>query len=231
MQRKFLYTLLLSLLTWTSQAQQTMYVCLHGTPLSSSSEGAERIAESFDTRHVDAVMFHTDSILVDTWPGYPVQEVDSILFVPPTDTEVRERGWWGNADSGTLRYRLRLVNAEQGFDHEACFKVSLHDGICTAANCTFYTATEAEAEALQETINIGSGNDPYIYVKQTRTGTRLYEEWVMNTTLLIPLYCQLTVVGSTVVADLNALLQQRPLAEVKAIIEAWAHQVPDKITY
>lgn len=218
MQRKFLYTLILSWVALSAGAQKGIYICMPSA------------CEVFDIRHVSKVTFTDVSVNVGTWPSYNVQDVDSIMFRKPSAMDAVERGWWGGQEDEPLHYRMRLVSTEMGFDHEVSFDVTISDGVCVAASCTIFADSEADALQLLAVIRKEpSENAPYIYVKQTKTGTRLYEEWRMNNTQIIPYDSPLQVCGNQLVADLTGNLGQRTLDEVTAIIESWAQQEPTVI--
>ena len=214
MQMKLFCCLFLWLCGLSVGAQKGIYVC------------QQDVCEVFDVHHVESVNFLPGTFCIGAFPPYDVQHVDSIVFSQPALTDLRERGWWGSDSDGELRYRARLVVPDLGYDYEVCYYFEMEQGICMSARCIVLTPDKTAAEKMMVDNELFSSdtNDSYIYVKQTQTGPRKYERWVMGCTQIFPCYCLTTVEDKCLVASLSVFLGQRRLSELKTIVEAWVHQ-------
>lgn len=216
MQRILLFiSLVLTLSGQRASAQTAMYVCLPD------------VCEAYDIHNTQSVDFVPGGFIIGAFPPYDVQTVDSIVFVRPSISNLRNRGWWGNVADGELRYFFRFVDPKERFDYEACFYIEVEGERCTSASCMIVTNNDIEAKELSDFLLLeGDSNDSYIYIKQTQTGPRMCEEWGLGYSGILPAVCRPVIQGCQVEVSLTNFLNNRPIEEVKTIVEAWVHQPP-----
>ena len=236
MRRMLISTLFGLVLCLTAGAQARLYVCHRDS------------CEVYDTEHIDSVIFQFDSFRIGGQPPYSAAQVDSIVFRQPYGLTVEERGWCGDMGEGESRFLAALTarDTDSPFDYHAEFTFTAHDSICQTAKCelTFDEEWECELVLLGKDYGIGSeeheedsesapsgGGDPYIYVKETLTGPRRFETWPMGNPPVLPTGCiwETGDDGLSLRADCSPILADRPMYEVKQIVEAWLFQPYIKI--
>lgn len=221
--KKYLYILALLASGLSAQAQKQLYVCLGDT------------CHAFSLEHLAAIVFRADSFQIGQLPAYAIARVDSLTLVHPS-LSVQPLGWWGDMGSGQCSYRAqKSINLPEGeTPYLVVFAFECGDSICLTAQCHLYFGSEATANAFitSESVDSSGNNtgsaDPYIYVKQTKTGPRKFEAWVMDDPVL-PGTPQWQQDGSHLQADCTQLLTGRPVGDVRQIVEAWLHQEGTKI--
>ena len=182
---------------------------------------------SFEVQNVDEVTFHPDSFHVERWWQYAYNETDSIVFRQP-NLMTTEMGWWGDIRNGESCYLAHPYKDLFETTFEVCYRVTAQNGVCLSVNLELTFAEEWMAEGFL-VFPTGEGDgDPYIYVKNTQTGPRKFEVWIMNN-LVIPFGIPLEGDGCVLSADCSDLLAGRDMVEVKTIIEAWVQQPPELI--
>lgn len=211
--KRLLSTILLTMTLADASAQQTFYVCRGDS------------CDAFEANALNRITFTSDNCLhVGAHPAYPVDGIDSIVFLSPM-LQVCQLGWRGDTVDGTLSYEARQTFTEVAVDCEVHYVIGLTDGVCQSAYCilTFpdeWTAKEVYDECITE--DAASDGD-YVYVKLTQTGPRKHEVWIMyNEVMVDGVVWQLE--GNMVKGDCSQLLMGKPADEVVEIVEAWVHQ-------
>ena len=202
--------LLLLMVGLNASAQRQMFVC----------QGYR--CDAFETGQSTVMTFTADSMQVGQLPPYNIGEVDSILFSQP-QLSTRQLGWWGNVSDGHSDYKARIEDT-WGRRYDVDFSFEATNGICRSAHCTLLFDEEwmLENYLMIEATDSG-GDDPYIYVKETLTGPRRYEKWVMDDPVL-PDHKLWEGSGTVLQADCRALLADRAMSDVQQIVEAWLFQ-------
>ena len=114
------------------------------------------------------------------------------------------------------------------------FTITVRDSICQTAVCELLFDEEWQRLFFYgmepEESTVDSAGDPYIYVKETLTGPRRFEVWVMGDPVL-PEDCIWEIVSDSLAlrSDCSVFLAGRPMSEVKQIVEAWLFQPLVKI--
>ena len=215
-------------------AQQQMYICCGGK------------ADAYEMNCMSQLEMEADSFHIRQQPAYAMQEVDSIVFRRPT-LPCRELGWWGDMTNGQSKYKAHLnlvdiypqlngqdIGMYEIFEFNVLFIIEAQTGICQTVRCELRFSEEWMFEAFQNievrsiTCVDGTGEDPYIYVKETATGPRRFETWVIYGPV-VPYGCTWVLDGTMFWADCSALLSGRPMEDVQVIVEAWVHQQPKQI--
>ena len=154
-----------------------------------------------------------------------------IVFRRP-QLKATERGWWGDLNEGASRYEERFRDDMLHTTYHVSYRFTAHDGLCTVAECVimFNSAEEWEDYMEHYVLSVPSVdiNDPYIYVKETLTGPRRFELWVMSGPLL-----PVNVVKTGMVyeitddhcprIDLTEQLVGRTMTDVRLIVEGWLY--------
>ncbi len=186
----------------------------------------------FEVRHIGCINFANGIISVDRLRSYSVQGFDSIVFTRPQLTAT-ELGWWGDLDEGLSRYELHYYDAELQSTYHVSFEMADSAGICQGAACTITFSCKEQKELFYEQYFMKAtseaNNDPYIYVKETLTGPRKFEVWVMGSPLL-PVDALLNAREIDFISDSEMIvvplanqLAGRTMADVKLIIEGWVY--------
>jgi len=205
-----------------AEAQQELCIC-HGDS-----------CDVFEVRHAGTVNFADGYFFVGHQP-YSVQRIDSIVFARPR-LDATELGWWGNLDEGPSRCEVRFYDAELHISYGVAYGFTVHDGLCETATCTLtFSSVEQKDSYLHAYVMnqaTDASGDPYIYVKETLTGPRKFELWVMSGPPL-PADAHLDEAGTVnpsypddnhlLMYSLTHLLQGRTMAEVCLIVEGWLY--------
>ena len=220
MKSRTLYTSLLLLPSClTAGAQGRLFVCLPGK------------CHAFHMEHISGSTVSSDSIRLVGQQPYAMAVIDSIVFRQPA-LPTEERGWQGNMQTGVSHFRTVLKYEQYEFSYDVTFTFSSTDSLCQSAQCklTFDEAWQKELFLDLSTSGAETHNSPYIYVKGSQTGPRHFEMWIMGDPVL-PADClwdeqpefppddeperqQLS-------ADCTPLLRNRPMDEVKLLVETW----------
>ena len=202
---------LLLICAMRTQAQPAMYIC------------AGQRADAFSLSYIDKVSLAPDSFVVERWFKYVPQEIDSIVFKAPA-MPVEEMGWWGNMANGNSVYHVEWKAHNGQPHHHIRFYVETQDGICQTVSCelTFDSEEDAETYGIGDETEVPT-DDPYIYVKETQTGPRRYEVWIMDGPLL-PEDHWWQREGCNLWSDVSDVLSGRPIDEVVTIVETWIWQ-------
>ena len=186
----------------------------------------------FEMRHLGDINLTNGFISVDSLHNYSMQRVDSIVFVRPR-LAATELGWWGDLDGGASRYEARFYDVQLHFTYHVTYRLTALDGLCREAACTitFCSKEQRDEYAQSYLTNVSSdvNGDPYIYVKETLTGPRKFEQWVMSgpqlptDALLASGGFEQTPDSSAIVVQLTSLLAGRPMSDVRQIIEGWIY--------
>ena len=206
------------MLCLTAGAQVQLYVC------------HDDRCEVYDTEHIDSIIFHFDSFRIDGQQPYYAAQVDSIVLKHPSGLTMEERGWWGDMSDAESRF-LTVLTIENGgfhFDYHVRFTFTANGNTCQTAVCelTFYERWQVEKFLYnEENEECSSGDNPYIYVKESLTGPRRFETWKMGDPVL-PEGCSWEVSADSLAlySDCSPVLVGRPMNEVKQIVEAWLFQ-------
>lgn len=201
-------------------AQRQMYICRAGQ------------ADAYEVNYMTQLEMMPDSFRIRQQPPYAIEDVDSIVFHQPL-LPCRELGWWGNMTDGRSFYKARLkaeIDGYEPFDYDVLFIIEAQAGTCQSVRCELHFSEEwmTEAFLLAGKISDSSGQDPYIYVKETGTGPRRFETWVTNGPVL-PDGSKWILEGTMLWSDCSSLLSDRPIEDVQIIIEAWVHQQPKRV--
>lgn len=233
MKTKLLFIMLVFLsMKGSIMAQHRMYICRFG------------LADAYEVSCMAQLEMKTDSFRIRQQPAYDIEEVDSIVFHSP-ELPVRELGWWGDLSEGQSLYKAQLRMAAdvldlygyphhefEPFDYDVLFIIEAESGICQTVRCELHFSEEWMSQIylylIEEQCDSSSGQDPYIYVKETGTGPRRFETWVSNDPVL-PIESTWHREGTMLWSDCTELLSGRPIEDVQEIIEAWVHQQPKKI--
>ena len=233
MKTKLLFIMLVFLsMKGSIMAQHRMYICRFGQ------------ADAYEVSCMAQLEMKTDSFRIRQQPAYDIEEVDSIVFHSP-ELPVRELGWWGDMTDGQSLYKAQLrMDADvldlygyphhefEPFDYDVLFIIEAEGGICQTVRCELHFSEEWMSQIylylIEEKCDSSSGQDPYIYVKETGTGPRRFETWVSSDPVL-PDESIWNKDGTMLWSDCTDLLGNRPIEDVQEIIEAWVHQQPKKI--
>ena len=215
MSRKNLVLVLLLHLSLTVTAQQHMYIC-HADS-----------CDTYDIQNVKEVTFLPDSFRVNEWIAYDIHQVDRIVFSQP-DLIMTQWGWWGIVTEGESSYQATVFNKQLDFGYRVRFSISATSGYCQTALCEVFFEEEWMADNFMNLSSVITSDpeydgDPYIYVKETLTGPRKFEVWVMDDPVL-PKGRTWQKDGMKIVADCSQWLADRPMSEVQPIVETWVHQ-------
>lgn len=224
MRRKLFFIVTVVLLCLTVRAQDRLYICHHDS------------CEVYQTVHINSIILQDDSLCVDGQPPYSVHQVDSMTFTCPANLIMEKRGWWGDIQEGELKFLAVLTEKHPNstFDYHVRFTITVRDSICQTAVCELLFDEEWQRLFFYgmepEESTVDSAGDPYIYVKETLTGPRRFEVWVMGDPVL-PEDCIWEIVSDGLVlrSDCSVFLAGRPMSEVKQIVEAWLFQPLVKI--
>ena len=232
MKKKLLYIALLFLSVTGSIMAQELYLC----------RGVE--ADAYELNAMMQLEMETDSFRIRQQPAYAIEKVDSIVFHHPL-LSIRELGWWGNMTNGQSLYKAHLSLGEiypeiygidpgeiEPFEFDVLFIIEAQDSICQSVRCETYFSELwmrdmfYHAKALE--VYDDDEDSPYIYVKETATGPRRFETWVINGPVL-PKGSTWHEDGTMLWADCTGMLSGRPIEDVQMIVEAWVYQ-PPKLT-
>ncbi len=210
MKKKILYFVIV-MLSVSASTQAQMFIC------SNDSCGA------FDHTQDVAVTFADDSLWVGRF-GYCIAAIDSIVFCHPSHQVIQQLGWWGNVNNGSSQY-ITLSKDVDGI-RQCSLIVTLSfqakNGICLAAHCEIKAPDDSPIISIFPDENTAEG-DSYIYVKETQTGVRKLEVWVMNGPVL-PNPDLWVKSEREWWADCGSLLAGRTMSEVQTIVETWLHE-------
>ena len=177
--------------------------------------------DAFDHTKGTVTTFREDSLWVGRL-GYRIARIDSITFCTPAHP-VQALGWWGDVNNGLSQYTA-LSKDVDGMNEQACtvtFSFEAKTGICLAARCSIQSIDDSPIDPFDPD-EVSTG-DPYIYVKETQTGVRKFEAWVMNGPVLPN--PELWVKSEHEWwADCGSLLAGRNMGEVQTIVETWLHE-------
>jgi hypothetical protein len=219
MKKKILYFVIAMLYVSTS-TQAQMFVCSNDS------------CESFDHTQDVTATFADDSLWVGRL-GYRIAAIDSIVFCQPSLQVIQPLGCWGNISNGSSQYIARSKDVDRIKDNPhiiVTFRFQAKEGICLSAHC-FVSTTDDSALIVEDDGNeeetpemdTSTNNDPYIYVKETQTGVRKLEVWIMYGPVLPnPELWEKS--NQEWRANCSSLLVGRTMSEVKAIVETWLHQ-------
>lgn len=211
MKRTILFAALtLLLLPWTkAEAQQQLYVC-----------HADSCA-AYDVNNLHAISLTPTVFHIDELPAYVNSRVDSIVFRRP-NLVVEEMGWWGDVQQGSSHFLAVLPDSTKTFRYHVAFNLVASFGVCQSASCELRFDEEWQQVSYRDNDSLTDQNDPYIYVKETLTGPRKFELWVMNNPV-VPIGCPVSEEGCLIEADCTNLLAGRPMGEVQTIVETWVY--------
>lgn len=178
--------------------------------------------DAFDHTKGTVTTFREDSLWVGRL-GYRIARIDSITFCTPAHP-VQALGWWGNVNNGSSQY-ITLSKDVDGI-RQCSLIVTLSfqakNGICLAAHCEIKAPDDSSIISIFPDENTAEG-DSYIYVKETQTGVRKLEVWVMNGPVL-PNPDLWVKSEREWWADCGSLLAGRTMSEVQTIVETWLHE-------
>jgi hypothetical protein len=232
MKKKLLFIMLLFLSVGGNlMAQQQLYICRGGQ------------ADAYEVNCMSQLEMEADSFHIRQQPVYAMQEVDSIVFRRPV-LPCRELGWWGDMTDGQSQYKAHLnlvdmfpelngqdISMYEFIEFDVLFIIKAQAGICQTVRCELRFSEEWMFEAFQ---NMGVwdfdvADGPYIYVKETATGPRRFETWVIYGPVVVPYECIWMKDSTMFWSNCSALLSGRPMEDVQIIIEAWVHQQPKRV--